>query len=325
MRRLAGLLTGVEHAVGVAAVVVDDRLLLDGHRRHVRERGARAVGAVPVVEERQRGVAVVDDGRLDALGRRPRCVGLSRSSSGEVRPSCRWRRSPGRSAPTARWWRSSGWSCRAGTGPTRDGRTPPSPAGSVARRRMSAQPIGLSRVAEGLGHRLRHGDDERREHERLGRRSTIAGLPWSARRWLRIAPQRSTAGDQITGAALRDAARPSRWRAAWWPRRTPCSAVGRRRNLAVELGLVGRVERLGQGGHQVDLLRRHRHVDDRAVARVAQAAGRAPSSFDDEVDDLLLLVHELTTRPSTITETAASPTGPPAGSRAHRITFWRTA
>ena len=66
--RRAGLLAGLEHAVGVAGVVVDDRLLLDGDGRHVAERVAPLVGPVQVVQERQRGVAVVDDGRLDAAG-----------------------------------------------------------------------------------------------------------------------------------------------------------------------------------------------------------------------------------------------------------------
>ncbi|MBW3608888.1 MAG: histidine--tRNA ligase, partial [Actinobacteria bacterium] len=61
-------LAGVEDAVGVAAVVVDDRLLLDRHRRRVRERGAPLVVAVEVVEERHRDVAVVHDRRLDAGG-----------------------------------------------------------------------------------------------------------------------------------------------------------------------------------------------------------------------------------------------------------------
>ena len=64
--RLTRFLARREHAVGVALVVVDDRLLLDGDRRGVRERRAAYVVAEPVVEERHRDVAVVDDRRLDA-------------------------------------------------------------------------------------------------------------------------------------------------------------------------------------------------------------------------------------------------------------------
>ena len=66
--RRAELLARGEHAVGIAEVVVDDALLLDGDGAGVGQRRAAGVGGEPVVEERHRDVAVVDDGGLDVGG-----------------------------------------------------------------------------------------------------------------------------------------------------------------------------------------------------------------------------------------------------------------
>ena len=66
--RWAGDFARIQHAVGIAAVVVEQRLLLDRDGRNVRERGAPGVGPVPVVEEGQRRVAVVHHGPLDVAG-----------------------------------------------------------------------------------------------------------------------------------------------------------------------------------------------------------------------------------------------------------------
>ena len=97
----------------------------------------------------------------------------------------------------------------------------------------------------------------------------MAGWPSSARRWLRIWPQLEAAGDQITGRGPSPASsQPSARRSVAPPE---ALEYGPDEGAAVaELGLVGAVERLGQVGHQVDLLRRHRQVDDGAVAGVAE-------------------------------------------------------
>ncbi len=60
-RRRRVVAEGLRVALGVALVVVPDRLLLDRHRRDVREALAAVVGALQVREERQRDVAVVHD------------------------------------------------------------------------------------------------------------------------------------------------------------------------------------------------------------------------------------------------------------------------
>ena len=89
------------------------------------------------------------------------------------------------------------------------------PSGSLASSRMSAKPIGVCRVAERLGHRLGHGDHERREHERLAAGGDRR-LPWSASRWFTMAPHALAAGDQITGCgAVRPPDRASRSASSW--------------------------------------------------------------------------------------------------------------
>ena len=172
--RLAGLLALLEDAVGVARVVVDDRLLLDGHRRHVLVRVAALVGAVPVVEERQRRVAVVHHGRLDLprelvgarLGQVLHRESLGLAVGGVGLPD--ERRQP------------AGREVRVGLAELE--RTPlrvavSGPAGRVL---GQGEDVGeaerLLGPSERLRHRAGHGDHERGELER-----TRSRWPWPAR------------------------------------------------------------------------------------------------------------------------------------------------
>ena len=158
------LLARAEHTVGVALVVVDDRLLLDGHGGRVRQRGTAAVGLEPVVQERHRDVAVVHDRRLDLLrevdDRRVREIlgaqtgGLAGSGVGlgdERREARRREVGVGLAEAERAPFRMS-----VGRPTGRVG----GQAGDVG------PPHGLLGVAEGGRHRLGHSDDEWREHER---------------------------------------------------------------------------------------------------------------------------------------------------------------
>ena len=141
--------------------------------------------------------------------------------------------------------------------------TAPHPGRVVGERGEIGEPDRLVRPAERLGHRLGHGDDQRREHERRPRwRQLGAGAvvddagPCRRRRrpdhrWLTV------------GLGVRPALRDQRRRQA-------------RRHAArtyedaalVDLGAVGAVELLGELGQEGDLLAADGHVDDDAVAGV---------------------------------------------------------
>ena len=256
-----GLLARREHAVGVAQVVVDHALLLDGDRTRVGERGAPHVGGEPVVEERHRDVAVVHDGGLDlggeVDGRRPgeilgREIGRLAGrrvvlGDGEVEPA-RGVVGVGLAQPE-----------RA---PLRMAHSGPS-LGVLGQRGQVGEADGLVRPAEGLGHRPGHGDDQRREHERgAGRGQDLPGPLVHDRRPpgrggrpdhrrlavdLRIGPP---VDDQVRRVPRRHAARADE--------HAPIT----------DRGLVAVVEVLGELGQQGDLLAAHGHVDDDAVSWV---------------------------------------------------------
>jgi hypothetical protein len=264
----ARLLTGVEHTVGVALVVVDDRLLLDGDRRHVRQRRAPHVVAEPVVEERHRDVAVVHDRRLDParelLHRRAFQVfeaevfGLA--GRGVVL----------RDGGVQRAGREVG---------VRLAEPERSPLGMVVRAptfrvAREGEDVGVAdgalRVPERLGHRLRHRDDERRHHDRLAR----------ARHLGFATPIEPLVEDGAPGArgrrphdrlrAVRRRVRPAlRQQLHPGPRRLGLYAH-EGAGLVAERSVVGLVEVSCQRGEQRDFLRRHRHVDGDAVARIGE-------------------------------------------------------
>ena len=90
---------------------------------------------------------------------------------------------------------------------------------------MSAQPIGSLGVAEGVGHRLGHGDDERREHEALEvRRARTASRRPRSRRRFTTEPHELAAGDQITGRGPSTLLVPALVRGPGRRRRTTCAA-----------------------------------------------------------------------------------------------------
>ncbi len=166
------LLAGVEHAVGVAEVVVDHRLLLDGCGRGVGQGRAPLIGRVPVVEERQRRGPVVDNGRLDVLGELDRLgVGdvLLREALGLARG--------GVALGDERRQAAGG---EVGVGLAQAELTPLGsveglpPLLAVGQVEDVAPPdVGLG-PSERLGHGLRHGDDQGGDHERL----TVAHHGW---------------------------------------------------------------------------------------------------------------------------------------------------
>ena len=160
-----GLLAGIEDTVGVAEVVVDHRLLLDGCGRGVGERRAPLVGGVPVVEEGQRGGPVVDDGRLDVLGELDG-VGVGDVLLGQPFGLA----GRGVALGDERGQAAGG---EVGVGLAQPER---SPLGSVEGlpalvavgqlEDVGPADVGLG-PAQRLGHGLRHGDHQWRDHERL--------------------------------------------------------------------------------------------------------------------------------------------------------------
>ena len=130
-----------------------------------------------------------------------------------------------------------------------------------------------------LGHGLGHGDDQGRQHERLAL-AAIGSLPCSVRRWSTIAPHPLEAGDQMTGfgpsassfqpSTSNDAPSPDDFE--YGTTFTHESSTCARSEL---------VERLREVGQQLELLRRHRHVD--RCAAFARALVLAPDQpYDQE-------------------------------------------
>ncbi len=215
----------------------------------------------PVVEERHRDVAVVHDRGLDLVDQ------LDRGRAGEVLGRQARRLAGGgvvlgdREVEAARRV--------VGVGLAEAERTPlgvaePGPAlRVVGQRGQVGEPDRLLGVAERLGHRLGHGDDERREHERRAGRGQRgagalvddAGPPGGGRRpdhrrgavLLGVGPAR---GDQAGGQPGGDAAR------------------SHDDAPAADVGEVAGVELLGEVGEEGDLLAADGHVDDDAVAGV---------------------------------------------------------
>ena len=158
--RLGVLAEGGRVPGRVALVVVPDRLLLDRHGGDVGEPGALVVGALQVGEEGEGGVAVVDDRPLDPLDELAG-LGVGQVLLGEV------------AGELGGGEVGADGGVEAGGGVVGVGLAEPElppfgvavagPAGVVA---AQVEQVGPAKLllgpAEGLGHRPRHGDHQRR-------------------------------------------------------------------------------------------------------------------------------------------------------------------